>query len=122
MNPAGTRADGQISNNAEVLNYEWDGIWDARTRITEEGWVAEIVVPFKSLRFKPGQGVWGFNVERQIKRLQEHDRWGFALGGRAHWLRELLTPDRRRSMRRHVKVVRAWLTRDGRTGLSLRLA
>ena len=75
VNPAGARADGQISNNAEELNYEWDGIWDARTRITEEGWVAEIVVPFKSLRFKPGQGVWGFNVERQIKRLQEHDRW-----------------------------------------------
>jgi len=75
VNAAGARADGQISNNAEELNYEWDGIWDARTRITEEGWVAEIVVPFKSLRFKPGQGVWGFNVERQIKRLQEHDRW-----------------------------------------------
>ncbi len=75
VNPAGARADGQISNNAEELNYEWDGIWDARTRITDDGWVAEIVVPFKSLRFKPGQGVWGFNVERQIKRLQEHDRW-----------------------------------------------
>jgi Domain of unknown function (DUF5916) len=75
VNPAGARADGQISNNADELNYEWDGIWDARTRITEEGWVAEIVVPFKSLRFKPGQGVWGFNVERQIKRLQERDRW-----------------------------------------------
>jgi len=75
VNPAGARADGQISNNAEELSYEWDGIWDARTRIRTEGWVAEIVVPFKSLRFKPGQGVWGFNVERQIKRLQEHDRW-----------------------------------------------
>ncbi len=75
VNPAGARADGQISNNAEELNYEWDGIWDARARITEEGWVAEIMVPFKSLRFKPGQAVWGFNVERQIKRRQERDRW-----------------------------------------------
>jgi hypothetical protein len=75
VNPAGARADGQISNNAEELSYEWDGIWDARTRITDDGWVAEIVVPFKSLRFRPGQEVWGFNVERQIKRLQEHDRW-----------------------------------------------
>ena len=75
MNPAGARADGQISNNAEELSYEWDGIWDARARITDEGWVAEIAIPFKSLRFKPGQTVWGFNVERQIKRRQEHDRW-----------------------------------------------
>jgi hypothetical protein len=78
VNPAGARADGQISNNAEELSYEWDGIWDARARITEKGWVAEIVVPFKSLRFKPGQSVWGLNVERQIKRRQEHDRWASA--------------------------------------------
>jgi len=74
-NPAGARADGQISNNAEDLSFEWDGIWDARARITAGGWVAEIVIPFKSLRFKPGQDAWGLNVERQIKRLQEQDRW-----------------------------------------------
>jgi Domain of unknown function (DUF5916)/Carbohydrate family 9 binding domain-like len=75
VNPAGARADGQISNNVQVLTYEWDAIWDARARITDGGWVAEIAIPFKSLRFKPGQTVWGFNIERQIKRLQEHDRW-----------------------------------------------
>jgi len=75
VNPAGARADGQISNNSEHLSFDWDGIWDARTRLTEEGWVAEIVIPLKTLRFKPGQAVWGLNVERQIKRLQERDRW-----------------------------------------------
>lgn len=75
VNPAGARADGQISNNSERLSFDWDGIWDARARITGEGWVAEIAIPLKSLRFKPGQTVWGLNVERQIKRLQEHDRW-----------------------------------------------
>ena len=40
-----------------------------------EGWIAEIEIPFKTLRFKPGQSRWGFNVERQIKRRQEIDRW-----------------------------------------------
>ena len=78
VNPAGARVDGQISNNSPVLGYEWDAIWYARSRITGEGWVAEIAIPFKSLRFKPGQAVWGFNVERQIKRLQERDRWASA--------------------------------------------
>ncbi|HEY2944628.1 MAG TPA: DUF5916 domain-containing protein [Vicinamibacteria bacterium] len=75
VNPAGARADGQISNNSERLSFDWDGIWDARTRTTDEGWAAEIVIPLKSLRFKPGQTVWGLNIERQIKRLQERDRW-----------------------------------------------
>jgi len=75
VNPAGARSDGQVSNNSETLTRDWDGIWNAVARITEEGWIAEIEIPFKTLRFKPGQAVWGFNVERQIKRHQEIDRW-----------------------------------------------
>ncbi len=64
VNPAGARADGQISNNDEHASYNWDGIWNAATRITPQGWVAELTIPFKTLRFKPGQAVWGLNVER----------------------------------------------------------
>lgn len=75
VNPAGARADGQISNNASEVSLEWDGIWDARARITAEGWVAEIAIPFKTLRFKPGESVWELNVERQVKRTQERSRW-----------------------------------------------
>jgi hypothetical protein len=75
VNPAGARADGQISNNEPEPSLEWDGIWDARTRITDEGWAAEIALPFKTLRFRPGQTTWGLNVERQIKCLDERDRW-----------------------------------------------
>ena len=75
VNPAGARADGQVSNNSETLSPDWDGIWNAAARISDEGWIAEIEIPFKTLRFKPGQSVWGFNVERQIKRRQETDRW-----------------------------------------------
>src|SRR5213593_87095 len=37
VNPAGARSDGQISNNSERLSFDWDGIWDARTRTTDEG-------------------------------------------------------------------------------------
>lgn len=75
VNPAGARTDGQISNNSRNMSTEWDGIWDARARITDAGWVAEIAVPFKTLRFKPGHAVWGLNIERQIKRRQEVLRW-----------------------------------------------
>ena len=75
VNPSGARSDGQVSNNSETLTRDWDGIWNAVARITDEGWIAEIEIPFKTLRFKPGQAVWGFNIERQIKRHQEIDRW-----------------------------------------------
>jgi hypothetical protein len=75
VNPAGARTDGQISNNSRNMSTEWDGIWDARARITPEGWVAEIAIPFKSLRFRPGESTWGLNIQRQIKRRQEIVRW-----------------------------------------------
>lgn len=87
VNPAGARSDGQVSNNAEQIDRDWDGIWNAAARITEAGWVAEIEVPIKTLRFKPGQSVWGLNVERRIKRLNETDRW--AAARRDAWISNL---------------------------------
>lgn len=87
VNAAGARADGQISNNAEFPSLDWDGIWNADARITESGWVAEIAIPFKTLRFKPEQAVWGLNVQRVIKRRNETDRWS---GGRRDiWISNL---------------------------------
>ncbi len=84
VNPAGARVDGQIQNNSEDLSTDWDGIWEASTRITADGWVAEIAIPFKTLRFKPGQTVWGLNVERLIKRRNEIDLWSTPL--RDNWV------------------------------------
>jgi hypothetical protein len=75
INPAGARTDGQISNNSEHTSLDWDGIWNAAARKSAQGWTAEIVIPYKTLRFKPGQTTWGLNVERQIKRRNEKDRW-----------------------------------------------
>ena len=78
VNPAGARSDGQISNNAQNLTRDWDGIWDAAVTRTADGWTAELSIPFKTLRFRPDQTVWGLNVERQIKHLFETDRWAAA--------------------------------------------
>ena len=78
VNPAGARSDGQISNNAQSLTREWDGIWDAAVTRTSDGWTAELSIPFKTLRFRPDQTIWGLNVERQIKHLFETDRWAAA--------------------------------------------
>jgi hypothetical protein len=40
-----------ISGNEEA-NKDWNGVWDARTFVTNEGWFAEIRIPFNSLQFK----------------------------------------------------------------------
>lgn len=78
INPAGARTDGQIANNSEHTSLDWDGIWNAAARRSAQGWTAEVSIPFKTLRFKPGQTTWGLNIERQIKRRNERDRWAGA--------------------------------------------
>ena len=111
VNPAGARSDGQVSNNSETLTRDWDGIWNAVARITDEGWIAEIEIPFKTLRFKPGQAVWGFNIERQIKRHQEIDRW--AAPRQNIWIGNLAEAGPARGSGRHA--ARAWGSTSGRT-------
>jgi hypothetical protein len=73
-NPLGALVDALIIENGQI-NKEWDAIWLARTRRTEQGWSAEFAIPFKSVDFHRGQQTWGFNFSRTIKRKLEEDRW-----------------------------------------------
>jgi hypothetical protein len=69
VNPRGARSEGLVSGGEASLN--WDGIWEAKSRILENGWSAEFRIPFKTISFKPGLTTWGINVERYIARKQE---------------------------------------------------
>jgi len=75
VNPNAARYDALVSNRGESENKNWDGVWEAKTRITEQGWVVEIKIPIQSINYKKGLTEWGFNVERRIQRLQETIRW-----------------------------------------------
>lgn len=74
VNPNGNRVDGVFETSTEI-NRDWDGIWYADARIDEDGWTAEIVIPFKTLNFDPGEPNWGFAVERTIARKREQIAW-----------------------------------------------
>lgn len=75
VNPNGARYDALIDAHGEGENENWDGVWQAVAARTPAGWSVEIVIPLKTLLFRPGLTGWGFNVERRIQRLQETDRW-----------------------------------------------
>jgi hypothetical protein len=74
VNPNGARMDGLISDNVK-LDTNWDGIWSARSKVDEDGWRAEVEIPFKTLSFDPQIDTWGFNVEREMKSRFEIARW-----------------------------------------------
>ncbi len=74
VNASGARLDGLIAG-PEDLSLDWDGIWDARTARTSDGWTAEIVIPARSLRFPSRATRWGLNVERFVPRDRTTLRW-----------------------------------------------
>ena len=64
LNPIGGRQDAQMANERQWIG-DWNTIWDFSTARFENGWVAEAAIPFKSLRYRPGESqIWGFNVMR----------------------------------------------------------
>ncbi len=70
-NPLGARADFAITNEGNP-NSDWNPVWDVRTGRFEGGWTAEMEIPFKSLRYRPGAAqVWGFQIRRVVRRKNE---------------------------------------------------
>lgn len=74
MNPAGLMADALMGPGGSS-NREWDGIWNARVRQSEIGWVIEIDIPFRTLAFDPNAPAWGVNFQRTVRRKQEELLW-----------------------------------------------
>jgi hypothetical protein len=73
-NPAGLLGDGLIEGGGG-FNKRWNGLWNMRTRILENGWSAEIRIPFSTLNFDPALTAWGINFQRTIRRHNEEILW-----------------------------------------------
>jgi hypothetical protein len=76
INPNGVKRDATLGDEGKSYNPNWDGIWDCETQISDEGWFAEIAIPWKTLRFDSGRdSLWGVNFARMIRRKNEHVFW-----------------------------------------------
>jgi hypothetical protein len=63
-------------NPKGVQKNSVETIWISEALMREDGWSAEMAIPFKSLRFSAQEDqVWGINFERYIHRLNETDYW-----------------------------------------------
>ena len=79
VNPNGARSDRAIWADAEFtggtrpFNSDWNAHWDAAARRTDDGWSAEIRIPFSTLGFQETDGTvtMGLIVYRSIARKNE---------------------------------------------------
>jgi hypothetical protein len=75
IGPRGSIGDALVNENGKDFNKSWDGLWDGKAKITEKGWEAELIIPFKTLGFRKGNSTWGMKLIRYIKRKSESSYW-----------------------------------------------
>ena len=76
VSAGGVKFDQMLTNDGENEDASWDPNWWVKTSINEEGWIAEMKIPFSQLRFeKNSNEVWGLEVFRTLYRKQEMGFW-----------------------------------------------
>lgn len=84
VNPLGIQTDGywiegmtgRRGSSSVSIDYNPDFIWESDGTVTEDGWTAEIRIPYVSLRFPPVPvQSWGINVSREVKRKGFKQSW-----------------------------------------------
>ena len=74
VNPLGVQMDGTVSDIEETEDWSWDAIWDSKGQITPDGYVVEIALPLKQIRFPRAseEQTWGFLAQRTYPRSVVH--------------------------------------------------
>lgn len=92
VNPRGVQADGLWVEGAErrfgpPIDFNPDFLWESAARVTADGWVAEVRIPFVSLRFRAAvEQTWGLNVAREVQRVEYSSSWAPLTGNVANQL------------------------------------
>jgi hypothetical protein len=72
VTPLGGFSDVAVTNEGAGVNADWNVVWDSRTSRFDGGWIVEMRLPFRSLRYRPGDNQsWGFQLRRIIRRRNE---------------------------------------------------
>ena len=74
VNPLGVQIDAVFSERTALEDYSVDLIWNSAGRVNSEGYVVEVAIPLKQLRFSRTSEVqtWGFEAFRGYPRSVRH--------------------------------------------------
>jgi len=74
VNAAGAIWDGTMSGGSAV-NLIWDTKWESKTKNYPDKWVAEMKIPFKSVRYNADVDHWNIQFSRLDLKLNEKSAW-----------------------------------------------
>ncbi|HEV8130124.1 MAG TPA: DUF5916 domain-containing protein [Acidobacteriota bacterium] len=90
-NPLGIQADG-ITTEGQNDDFSFDTLWYSEGRLTPEGYIVWMAIPFKSLRFThdPAQ-TWGIALGRFILRNLENSFWPYITRSKQGFVQQMAT-------------------------------
>ncbi len=76
VTPYGSQREIQVIDGEEFDgNVNWDALWYVRTNRTDTAWIAEIAIPWKTLRYRKGSEEMFISFNRNIRRNNEITTW-----------------------------------------------
>ena len=76
VSAGGVKNDLMMTNDGLNEDLSWDPNWWVKTTINNEGWIAEMKIPFSQVRFEKNSGdVWGLQIVRVLYRKKETGYW-----------------------------------------------
>ena len=72
---SGVKMDSRLLDDARNRDYSWDGIWFADSKIYDFGYVVEIKIPYKSIKYNKELTEWGLDFDRWIPKNAEDLYW-----------------------------------------------
>ncbi len=75
VNASGVMSDSRLLDDGRNRDYTWDGIWYADSKIYQWGFVVEIKIPYKSIKFNKNLKEWGIDFDRWRSFNREDSYW-----------------------------------------------
>lgn len=75
VSPLGSQADVQAFDGGASFSFSWDAMWRVRTTRADSGWIAEIAIPWTSIRYAKGLESWNINFIRNTRRAAQWSAW-----------------------------------------------
>lgn len=79
VNPFGVQREGLISNGGALsvndFTLNWDNKWYSEVKTYDDYWIAEMAIPFKTIRFKENLSSWNVNFYRIDSQYAERSTW-----------------------------------------------
>ncbi len=72
---AGVRSDCRLLDDARNRDYSWDGIWFAKAKVYDWGYVVEMRIPYKSIQYDESLTSWGIDFDRWVALEREDLYW-----------------------------------------------